>query len=75
MELNPRFADAWVNIGSCMGMTKRYQESIEAFEKAIEIDPSKAKAYFFMSKSYEFLGNSQKAKEYAQLAKQLDSSL
>jgi hypothetical protein len=28
-----------------------------------------------MSKSYEFLGNSQKAKEYAQLAKQLDSSL
>ena len=75
IELNPRFADAWVNIGSCMGMTQRYQESIEAFEKAIEIDPSKSKAYFFMAKSYEFLGDTKKAKDYTQMAKQLDPSL
>lgn len=37
--------DAWYGLGCCLYKTKRYNESLHAFEQAIKIDPNSARAW------------------------------
>jgi hypothetical protein len=73
--LNPRFSDAMVNIGSCYGSMQQFEESIKCFKQAISISPDNAKAYFFMSKSYSFIGNKAEADIAMAEAQSIDPSL
>jgi Tfp pilus assembly protein PilF len=45
------------------------------FERALQIDPSNAKALFYMSKSYAFIGKKEKAEELLKQAQSIDPSL
>jgi hypothetical protein len=45
LELNPRLANAYVNLGIAYADQANLPESIKAFEKAIEIDPENANAH------------------------------
>ena len=49
---------------------KKYKESLEDFEKAIELKPDYADAYFNIARVYTMLRNEDKACEYFKLAQQ-----
>ena len=44
--VEPKFAEAWVNMGNAYGMRSEYNNAIPAFNKAITIDPTYGKALF-----------------------------
>lgn len=46
VEKNPRYAEAYFQIGYCNGKLGRYPEAIEAYKQAIRIQPDNAKAHF-----------------------------
>ena len=49
---------------------KKYQEAVVDFEKAIEIKPDYADAYFNLGRTYYLMNNEDKACEYYKLAAQ-----
>lgn len=44
--VEPKFAEAWVNMGNAYGMKSEYNNAVSAFNKAIAIDPTYGKALF-----------------------------
>lgn len=54
--LEPRFAEAWVNLGNALGMKREYTNSLNAFNKAIAIDPKYGKALFGKAITLKNLG-------------------
>ena len=59
--INRLSATDWFAKGYGLGTARRRQEAIEAFTKAIELDPKLALAYFNRGAIYDFLGNYQQA--------------
>jgi tetratricopeptide (TPR) repeat protein len=45
IELDPNFAEVWVNRGTAKGNLKRHKEAITDFDKAIELNPNDVKAW------------------------------
>ena len=43
---DPQFAEAWNNLGNAYGMKSEYHNALNAFNKAIAIDPSYGKALY-----------------------------
>ncbi len=43
IQLNPKDAGAYFNLGLVHKKTKNYQKAIECYEKAIQMDPNYAK--------------------------------
>ena len=67
VALEPKFAEAWVNMANAYGMKKNYEKSKAAFDKAIAIDPKYGKALFGKGISLKNLGRLSEALELAQL--------
>ena len=67
VALEPRFAEAWVNMANAYGMNRDYEKSISAFDKAIAIDPKYGKALFGKAISLKNIGRTSEALELAQL--------
>lgn len=44
--VEPKFAEAWVNLGNAFGMKSEYSNALDAFDKAIAIDPVYGNAMF-----------------------------
>ena len=44
--VEPKFAEAWVNMGNAYGMKSEYSNAISSLNKAITIDPTYGKALF-----------------------------
>ena len=53
--------------GLALDGNKQYDQALEQFNKAIEINKEDAKPYQYMSQTYKNMGNEDKALEYAQL--------
>jgi tetratricopeptide (TPR) repeat protein len=53
---NPRYAEAYLQIGYCNGKLERYTEAIKAFKQAIRIKPDDAGAYYNLGLAYVKLG-------------------
>ena len=63
--IEPKFAEAWCNLGNALGMMSDYKNAINAFDKALAIDPVYGKAMFGKAIS---LRNKGKVNEASQLA-------
>ena len=61
----PKFAEAWVNLGNAFGMKAEYNNSLAAFKKAIAIDPVYGKAMFGKAISLRNLGKYEAAMSLA----------
>lgn len=42
--IEPKFAEAWVNLGNVYGMKSEYNNALSSFDKALAIDPAYGKA-------------------------------
>lgn len=63
--VEPKFAEAWVNLGNAYGMKSEYNNAISAFDKAIAIDPIYGKALYGKAVTLRNLGNLEEAMEIA----------
>ncbi|MGH9341477.1 MAG: tetratricopeptide repeat protein [Acidobacteriota bacterium] len=60
-EIDPAYADGWVNIGRVRVQEGRTDEAQEVLSKALEIDPKLAKTHFFLGVTYKDEGDYEKA--------------
>lgn len=61
----PKFAEAWTNLGNAYGMRSEYNNAISSFNKAIAIDPRYGKALFGKAITLRNQGNLDEAMELA----------
>jgi superkiller protein 3 len=55
--LNPDYAEAFNNLGEALGELKQYPRAIEAFTKALALDPTLLKAKYNQAVTYDRMGN------------------
>jgi tetratricopeptide (TPR) repeat protein len=57
VTLNPADAESYNNLGEALGELKQYPRAIEAFIKALSLDPKLLKAKYNQAVSYDRMGN------------------
>ena len=65
--VEPKFAEAWVNLGNSYGMKLEYNNALLAFDKAIAIDPVYGKALYGKAITLRNLGKSDEAMRMANI--------
>jgi|GEM_PF-5007056 len=72
IEINPRYAVAYNNLGASYYRLKKYDKAIEAFKKAISLKENYIKAYINLATSYFWKGKYISAYRYYLKAKRID---
>lgn len=57
VTLNPADADSYNNLGEALGELKQYPRALEAFGKAVALDPKLLKAKYNQAVTYDRMGN------------------
>ena len=63
-EIDPEYADGWVNIGRVRVREGRTQEAQEVLRRALQVAPDLAKAHYFLALTYKTQGQYEKALEH-----------
>jgi hypothetical protein len=74
LDLVPRHAEGWNDLGMLHYERKDYQNAIQAFNEAIRLDGGVRKYYYNIGKAYEKNGDACMAKDYFEKAAAVDSS-
>ncbi len=69
-QINPNYADGWVNIARALVQEGNVDEAVPYLKKAIGLNPRLASAYYFMGQAYQTKGQYPQA--YAEYAKAHD---
>ena len=72
IALNPRFTEAYNNLGMIYGKARIYDQAIEIFSRSISLDPSRATSFNNRGRTYVYLGQYEKALEDLNRAIALD---
>ena len=72
LEINPRHVGAWNNLGVLAGEQKRWDIARNCFSRAVEIDPSDAKALYLKARACAQLADWAAAQESIDAALRLD---
>jgi len=56
IDTDPKYADAYIEMGYCYNKIGRYNEAIECFKQAIRIEPDYARAHYNLGIIYDDLG-------------------
>lgn len=67
-EIDPTFADGWVNIGRARVLEGRTEEAREVLERALQLSPELARAHFFMALVEKAAGNYDAALRHLHIA-------
>jgi tetratricopeptide (TPR) repeat protein len=63
IQLDPKLADAQVQLGIIYSARKNFEPAIAAFQKAIAIDPKLEEAHYRLAQTYTRVGEKQKARK------------
>ena len=69
---DPRYANAYFQIGYCSAQLRHYQEALEAYKEAIRIKPDFVTGHFFLGLAYLELRDKNSAVEEYKILKDLD---
>jgi len=72
VKINPRYAEAYYNIGECYYYLKEYNKAIEAYEQAVKIEPLHASAYWGLGLCYSEIKRYQKSLDSYKQALKID---
>ncbi|MDD3875917.1 MAG: hypothetical protein PHT69_04810 [Bacteroidales bacterium] len=72
-ELDTTDASNIENLGIAYGLKQNFEQSLNFFEKAMELNPEKAELYMNVSQTYKMMGNESKAQEFLLKAQQVQS--
>lgn len=71
IELDPKNADAYINLSNCYGMLKNYEASIEITNKFIKLFGPSSKAYQNLAVTYDLMGDDRNSEVCKQKAEEL----
>ncbi len=63
LQVNPLYADAWLNLGKCYGLLKHHDEAIEFIEIANGLNPYNAVFSNYLGSAYFFGGDYKRAEK------------
>ncbi|MBW1989049.1 MAG: tetratricopeptide repeat protein [Deltaproteobacteria bacterium] len=72
LELNPSFADAWINLGNAHARAGQYQEAAYAFERALALEPDSTEGHAGLGGALAALGDPEAALAQYKEALQID---
>ncbi len=72
LEIDPKFHEAWNNLGNALKGLGRNSEAIAAFEKALEIDPKFHHAWYGLGNALKGLGRNREAIAAFETALEID---
>lgn len=61
VEIDPKFSDAWSNLGLCLSELGKPEEACSAFRRAVDADPENYRAHFNLADTLDELGQTQDA--------------
>jgi tetratricopeptide (TPR) repeat protein len=67
VELDPRHADAWNNLGALLAQSERRDEACEAFRRVLELRPDDPRAHYNLADTLDELGYFDEAAEHWQV--------
>jgi Tfp pilus assembly protein PilF len=67
-EMEPEYADGWVNIARAQIQEGNMEEAEQVLRKALEVDPNLAKTHFFLGTALKSLGRYDEALEETRIA-------
>lgn len=74
VELDPKFGEAYVQLGILYSERKQESEAIASFNKAIAVSPELADAHYRLSLVYKRVGEDEKAREEMQTYEQIEKT-
>jgi tetratricopeptide (TPR) repeat protein len=69
LTLDPSNSDMWTNLGEASRLNKQYDRSVNAFNKAIQLNPDKLLYYNSRLKTYYEMGDIERARNDLQFLK------
>ena len=70
-EMEPEYADGWVNVGRVRVQEGNMSEAMEVLGKALTVEPRLAKTHFFLGSALKSLGRYDEALEHTRVAQAL----
>jgi len=64
LQINPKDADAWKDLGVIYGQSNQFELALQAFKKVVEINPQDAQAMFNIAVTYQNLGDIDAANQW-----------
>ena len=71
MSLNPKFDEAYLQLGVVASERGEFQQAIAAYKQAINLNPQLAEAHYRLGLAYKQLGEAAKAQDEFQLYNQI----
>jgi lipopolysaccharide biosynthesis regulator YciM len=71
VQLNRKFAAAYLELGILHGEERDYGKAIADYQQAIQIDPQMEEAHFRLGQAYRQAGEAEKSKEELRIHRQL----
>lgn len=64
LEINPKDADAWKDLGVIYGQSNQFELALQAFQKVVKINPNDVQAMFNIAVTYQNLGDVDAANQW-----------
>ena len=68
LELDPKFPEAYFELGKVYFDDQRYQQAIAAFERAVALQPTFPQAYYRLGGAYAKVGDRERAQKAWELS-------
>lgn len=72
VRLDPRFVEAWTNLGYAYRKVRDFTRSVEAYRRALSLRPDYAPAHDYLARTYLAMGDRQKALDHYEILRRLD---
>lgn len=74
VKKNPRYAEAYFQVGYCHAQLKQYGEAYEAYKQSVRVKPDFVLAHFFLGLLYLEMGDKNHAMEQYEILRDLDQN-
>jgi len=75
VRIDPKFAEAWNNLGYCYRKTKQYDKALDAYKQAISLKPDFPYPHEYMARTYLAMGDKDAAMREYEILKRLDPKM
>lgn len=75
VRLDPKFVEAWNNLGFCYRKVQQYDKAFGAYKQAVDLRPDFPNAHEYMGRTYLAMGNRDGAMREYEILKRLDAKM
>ena len=75
VRIEPKFPEAWNNMGFCYRKVKQYDKALDAYKQAIILKPDFTYPHEYMARTYLAMGNKDAAMKEYEILKRLDAKM